>query len=522
MTKSRMIPAPASIRCATYTRKSTEEGLQQEFNSLDAQREAAEAFIKSQVHEGWTCLPERYDDGGFTGGNMDRPALRRLLADIEAGKVDCVVVYKVDRLSRSLLDFARLMEVFDRQKVAFVSVTQQFNTATSMGRLILNVLLSFAQFEREIISERTRDKMSASRRKGKYTGGAPILGYDVDPLVRRLVVNEEEAERVRAIFLLYLEHGALLPVVQELERRGWTNKRWTTRKDETRGGSLFTKTSLHHLLTNVTYTGKVRYDAEVYDGEQPAIVDPEVWQRVQALLGRNARTGGVRNQFGALLKGIVRCSPCGCAMVATHTTRKGNKRYRYYVCSGAQKRGWDTCPSKSIPAGEIERFVVDQLRGIGTDPTLVRETLSQACARADEDRKNLLAERRGLQRDAGQWHEEIRGLIDAVAKGGNPRSLQRLAELQERIRTVEQRASDINAQLLALEQELVTEDEARTALSAFDPVWNALAPREQARIVHLLVERVDYDGANGTIAITFHPAGLKALAVERTTKEQSA
>jgi site-specific DNA recombinase len=251
-------------------------------------------------------------------------------------------------------------------------------------------------------------------------------------------------------------------------------------------------------------------------------VDSEVWQRVQALLGRNARTGGVRNQFGALLKGIVRCSPCGCAMVATHTTRKGNRRYRYYVCSGAQKRGWHTCPSKSIPAGEIERFVVEQLRGIGSDPTLVRETLTQACARADEDRKNLLAERRGLERDAGRWNDEVSGLLNEVAKGGNPASLKRLAELQERIRTGDQRGSEINAQLLALEHELVTEDEVRTALSAFAPVWNALAPREQARVVQLLVERVDYDGANGTIAITFHPAGLKVLAVERTTKEQSA
>src|SRR6516162_1579394 len=209
------------VRCALYTRKSTEEGLEQEFNSLDAQREACESFVASQRHEGWTCLPDRYDDGGFTGGNMDRPALRQLLADIGAGKVDAVVVYKVDRLSRSLLDFARMMETFEKRNVSFVSVTQQFNTATSMGRLVLNVLLSFAQFEREIISERTRDKIAATRRKGKWAGGHPILGYDVDPKGYRLVVNDEAA-RVRAIFDLYFEHEALLPVVRELERRGWT------------------------------------------------------------------------------------------------------------------------------------------------------------------------------------------------------------------------------------------------------------------------------------------------------------
>jgi len=205
------------VRCAIYTRKSTEEGLEQEFNSLDAQRESAEAFIRSQTHEGWTCLPDRYD-GGFTGGNMERPALQRLLADIRAGKVDCVVTYKVDRLSRSLLDFARMMETFERHRVSFVSITQQFNSATSMGRLVLNVLLSFAQFEREIIAERTRDKMAATRRKGKWSGGTPVLGYDLDSRGRRLHVNADEAERVRAIFALYLEHQALLPVVQELVR----------------------------------------------------------------------------------------------------------------------------------------------------------------------------------------------------------------------------------------------------------------------------------------------------------------
>src|ERR1700688_225279 len=212
-----------AIRCATYTRKSTEEGLEQEFNTLDAQRESAEAYIFSQQHEGWTCLPDRYDDGGFTGGNMERPAVQRLVADIQVGKVQCGVVYKVDRLSRSLLDFARMMETFDRHHIAFVSVTQQFNTATSMGRLVLHVLLSFAQFEREIISERTRDKIAAARRKGKWSGGMPLLGYDIDPHVSKLIVNEEEAVRVRTIFEWYLRYQGLIPVVGELQRCGWVN-----------------------------------------------------------------------------------------------------------------------------------------------------------------------------------------------------------------------------------------------------------------------------------------------------------
>jgi site-specific DNA recombinase len=204
------------VRCAIYTRKSTSEGLDQEFNTLDAQREAAEAFITSQKQTGWKALPARYDDGGFTGGNLDRPALAQMLADVQSGNIDCVVVYKVDRLSRSLLDFARLMEKFDRHEISFVSVTQQFNTAHSMGRLTLNILLSFAQFEREIISERTRDKMGAARRKGKWLGSTPVLGYDVDRQQRRLVVNPQEAEQVRAIFALYVKHGSLIPTVTEL------------------------------------------------------------------------------------------------------------------------------------------------------------------------------------------------------------------------------------------------------------------------------------------------------------------
>src|SRR5207249_1846935 len=251
MNKTNKPTGPPLVRCAIYTRKSTEEGLEQEFNSLDAQREASEAYVASQKSEGWTCLATRYDDGGFTGGNTDRPALQRLLADIEAGQIDAIDVYKLDRFSRSLLDFAKMMETLDKHQVAFVSITQQFSTGTSMGRLVLDVLLSFAQFEREIIAERTRDKIAATRRKGKWTGGTPILGYDVDPHANRLLVNAREAERVRAIFALYLEQQALVPVVEELERRGWVNKRWRTKAGQERGGLRFTKTNLHRLLSNV-------------------------------------------------------------------------------------------------------------------------------------------------------------------------------------------------------------------------------------------------------------------------------
>jgi site-specific DNA recombinase len=404
------------VRCAVYTRKSTEEGLQQEFNSLDAQRESAEAFIHSQAPEGWICLPDRYDDGGFTGGNMDRPALQRLLTDIAAGKIDCVVTYKVDRLSRSLLDFAQMMATFEKQHVSFVSVTQQFNTATSMGRLVLNVLLSFAQFEREIIAERTRDKIAATRRKGKWTGGMPLLGYDLDARGRRLVVNEEEATRVRAIFTLYLEHQALLPVVQELERRGWLNKRWQTRQGRMRGGRLFTKTSLHRLLINVAYLGQVRYKDEVHPGEQPALIDADTFQQVQALLHSHGPVLGPPSAtpVTALLKGLLRCVPCGCAMTPAHTTRQGRKRYRYYTCSGAQKRGWQTCPSKALPAAPIEQLVIGQIQQLARDPALLQQVLQQVREEDDVRLAELEAERGGLERDLGRWQSETRRLLGSV------------------------------------------------------------------------------------------------------------
>jgi site-specific DNA recombinase len=449
------------------------------------------------------------------------------MADIEAGRIDCVLVYKVDRFSRSLVDFALLMQTFEKHQVAFVSVTQNFNAATSMGRLILNVLLSFAQFEREIIAERTRDKIAATRRKGKWAGGTPLLGFDVDPRGSKLLVNAEEAELVRAIFALYLEYEALLPVVRELEQRGWANKRWQTRKGRVRGGLPFTKTSLHRLLSNVAFTGKVRYKDEIHDGEHSAIVDPVVFQRVQGLLRRNANTGGgpIRNQFGALLKGLIRCVPCGSAMTPTHTTRKGGKRYRCYVCSNAQKRGWDKCPSKAIPAAQIEAFVVDQVRCIGTDRALLEEVLAQARAQEAAQAADLEAQQRLLEKDLAHWHSEVRTLSGQLRPGDdNGPLIARLADLQERITHVEERGRQVRAQIRGLHQQLLDDEQAAVALSVFDPVWQALTPKEQAQVVQLLVERVDYDGAHEKVAITFHPTGIRTLADElaRQAKEQSA
>jgi len=503
-------PQPKQIRCAIYTRKSTEEGLQQDFNSLDAQRDSAEKYIASQAGEGWVCLPDQYDDGGFTGGNMDRPALQRLLADIDAGKVDCVVVYKVDRLSRSILDFAKIVERFEQHRVSFVSVTQQFNTTHSMGRLTLNILLSFAQFEREIISERTRDKIAAARRRGKWMGGKPLLGYDlvVLPGGSKLGVNDDEAASVRSIFELYLEHERIAPVLQELDRRAWRTKQWTTRKGTTVGGKPFDKVTLFRLLTNPAYLGKVRHRDDLYDGEHDAIVDEAIWRRAQALLQRNGRTGGggVKNKYGALLKGLLRCVPCDCAMVHS-TSSKGPKRYRYYVCTKAMKRGWYTCPSKSVPAGELERFVVDQIRSIGRDPGVLAETIRQVRVQSQKAIADLERERGTLERDIARQSKALKQHLTAPGSNGSG-----VARQQDELRRLETRLTEVRERHVVLTRELVDEREVVQALSLFDPVWESLTPREQARIVQLLVERVDYDGKTGSVAVTFRPTGIKALA----------
>ena len=394
-----------TVRCAIYTRKSTEEGLDQDFNSLHAQREAAEAYIKSQKQLGLTLLGEHYDDGGFSGSNLERPALQRLLEDIEAHRVDCVVVYKVDRLSRSLLDFARLVDRFDQRSVSFVSVTQQFNTTTSLGRLTLNILLSFAQFEREIISERTRDKMSAARRKGKWVGGTPVLGYDVDPGGGKLVINENEARRIREIFALYVQNHSLSPVVAELRRRRWTTKSWKSKAEIQHVGRAFTKASLRRLLMNAIYAGKVEHRGTIYPGEHASIVEPSIWDEVSAELGtgRREKVTAVHPKQHALLAGLLSCTICKCQMISTYTSKRG-RRYRYYVCKSARQNGWDSCPTKSVAAGEIEDSVIAQLRiALSNDDTRAQLHVSDADWQAFE---------------AGPSSALVRAVVDEIGYDG--------------------------------------------------------------------------------------------------------
>lgn len=379
------------LRCAVYTRKSSEEGLEQEFNSLDAQREACEAFIASQRSEGWVLVRDQYDDGGISGGTLERPRLQRLMADIEDGLVDVVVVYKIDRLSRSLADFAKLVEVFDRNGVTFVSVTQSFNTTTSMGRLTLNILLSFAQFEREVTAERIRDKVAASRKKGMWMGGVPPFGYRVEN--RKLLVDADTAAHVRWIFARFIEIGSCTVLAREVDARGLGTPR----------GNRIDKKYLYRMLANRAYLGESVHKGDSYPGEHDAIIDRETWDKVHAILQESPRKRAARTRADtpALLKGLL-FGPDGAAFSPTHT-RKGGRLYRYYVSQTVLKHGAGACPIGRVPAGEIEAAVIDQLRAVFRQPEIVAGTWKSA--RTQDDGITEADARAALQKLDPLWDE---------------------------------------------------------------------------------------------------------------------
>ncbi len=370
--------APRSTRCAIYTRKSTEDGLEQEFNSLDAQREACVAYVLSQRHEGWVLVPGLYDDGGFSGGSIERPGLLAILEEVKANRIDVIVVYKVDRLTRSLADFAKIVEILDAADASFVSVTQAFNTTTSMGRLTLNVLLSFAQFEREVTGERIRDKIAASKKKGMWMGGVVPLGYDVKD--RKLVVNEEDAEQVRHIFDRYLDLGTLVDLQEELAAGFVVSKRRTLMSGRQTGGTAFTHGALSYLIQNRTYIGEVHHRGQHYPGEHPAIIDSDMFARAQQQHKENcvARKHGRNIDDPSLLTGLL-FDNAGRRMTPNHAC-KGSRRYRYYVSRSDEASSGE--PTMRVPAGEIEKALVGELAAALGDPDLLHR-LIEGCSSED-------------------------------------------------------------------------------------------------------------------------------------------
>ena len=375
-----MATTQRKLCCAIYTRKSTDEGLEQDFNSLDAQRDACENYILSQKAEGWLQLPERYDDGGYSGGNMDRPGLQQLIADIKKGAVDIIVVYKIDRLSRSLADFAKLVEIFDGHKVTFVSVTQSFNTTTSMGRLTLNILLSFAQFERELAGERVRDKIAASRQRGIWMGGMPPLGYDVSE--RKLVPNPTESQLVEEIFRRFALVGSMAALVKDLRAKGVTSKSWTTAKGVERKGKLVDKGYIYKILNNPVYLGIAAYKGQHFPGQHPAIIDQELWDQAHTALTRDRdkkQKKAARSQRDSkapcLLKGRL-YSVEGRCFTPGYTIKK-QRYYRYYINTDAIKLGSAACEVQRLPAGEIEAVIVEKIKKVLRLPEITAAAVAE-------------------------------------------------------------------------------------------------------------------------------------------------
>ena len=482
--------ASKTLRCAIYTRKSHEEGLEQEFNSLDAQRESAEAYIESQKLLGWKALPDRYDDGGYSGGTMERPALKRMLADIDAGKVDVIVVYKIDRLSRALLDFTKMIDTFNDKGVCFVSVTQQISTTDSTGRMMLNILMTFAQYEREVIAERIRDKVAAAKRRGKYCGGVAILGYDVDREVKKLIVNHEEAKTVQYIFRRFLQLGSAKKMGQELNSQGYRTKAWTTKKGKERKGAVWNTGHVYRLLNNRMYIGEIVHKGESYPGEHEAIIEREIWDRVQIILADNKpiKVALSRTKMLAPLKGVIRCGHCDCSMGPTYT-RKDDRQYTYYICEKDAKRTVSHCPLKRIPAGDIEQAVVEQLSAVFRTPTLVAKTYFAAREIESTEKERLVKQKAQLEEELTKTRRQALDLIKP--ENDHPDKDKMLASINRQAVNLSRELTHVASRCKAYQSVNITELDVSEAFSNVESFWQDLFPVERNRLIRLLVEKVE-------------------------------
>jgi site-specific DNA recombinase len=513
----------APVRVAIYTRRSTVETDDAGLTAVDRQRDAGEAFVRAQAHQNWMTLPERFDDAGFTGANTDRPALKRLLALADARQVDVILVNRLDRLTRSLADFVRLHEYLQERGVHLASIVESIDTGSPAGRMMVSLLAAFGQYERELIAARTREKLSAARRKGRFTGGLLVLGFDRHPNGGRLVPNAGESEIVRQIFRVFLETRSLVGTLEEIARRGWTLKRWVTKTGREYGGGRFDLGTLKRLLTNYIYIGKVKFQGQVYEGEHKGIVPAPVFREAQKVLAGNGSGGsaGRRNIHGALLRGLLYCGSCGRVM-SHQWTRKRGRVYRYYVCKRKLTEGYAACPTESLPALAAEGFVADRIRGIGRDHALRAEVFRQALGQIEDERREVRAELSRLERERTRISREVERLVAALASiDGQARAAitEALSKAQDETERVVARIGAIELRAADLAAHRLDETELARALHGFDGVWDALLIPEKERVLRLLIERISYHGAAKQIAITFRPSGITTLAseVERGT-----
>jgi len=495
------------MRCAIYTRKSTEDGLEQDYNTLDAQRDSCENYIKTQASRGWTIIPAKYDDGGFTGANTERPAYNRLFADIRAGHVDMVVVYKVDRLSRSLADFANIMVMFEEMNVTFVSITQHFDTSSSLGRMTLNILITFAQFEREMIAERISDKIASSRKRGKYIGGIPMLGYDV--IDKKLITNRDEVFQINTIFNLYLKLRSLSQVAIQLNQWGWTTKRWITQRNRPTGGLQFNGSKVHGLITNLIYIGKVTYKGDVFDGEHDGIVDEKIFNDVQALLklNRNTNHAKKRRKLDSLLRGILYCGECGHSMSRTYSQKKAQKVYYYYVCSNALKNTRKACSSKRLPALKTEEFVVQQISKMGQNHHVIDALIERAKKRKQETLTEFEQEKSGLEYNLTLSYKQLE-TIETHPSNSIPSNSTILHDQIERYKT---RIKEIVYRMTSLNNLEVNPKEVTSVLTKFMPIWDTLTELRKERVMNLIFEKIIWMSNEQAFDFIFNPMGISLL-----------
>ena len=485
------------IRCAIYTRKSTEDGLEQEYNTLDAQRDSCESYIQSQASRGWRIIDTQYDDGGFTGANVERPAYSRLIADIQAGLVDMVLVYKVDRLSRSLADFANIMAMFDKAGVSFVSITQHFDTSSSLGRMTLNILITFAQFEREMIAERIRDKIASSRKRGKYIGGIPVLGFDVND--KKLHINKNEAEQVNAIFKLYIELHSVRDVANKLNERCWTTKKWVTKREKLTGGLKFSGKNVHAMLSNPIYIGKVTYKGEVFEGEHDGIVDENLFNDVQALLKDRSRPEyrNKKKKHPSLLRGILYCGECGHVMTKTYASKAKGKVYFYYVCNNVLKNTRKACKSKRIPALKVEDFIVKQISAIGKNKGLTDGLVKKA-----ELEQNTLFQQLKMEKDGVETALKI--TYKQLSNGELNNENDSIEKYQTRIR-------ELDLRMASLDNLSLTPKGVSHTLKKFMPIWDTLEGDQKEKIVSLIFEKITWNSESESLDFEFNPLGMSLL-----------
>lgn len=502
------------IKVLIYTRQSIADD--KEFGSLDAQREAVEAYVRSQPN--WSVLEERYDDSGFSGGNTDRPAYQKMIEEVKAGKVDIVATYKLDRLSRSIADFILLTKLFEKHNVRFVATTQAFDTSNPVGRMTVNLLATFATFEREMISERTKDKMVAARKRGLWTGGCPPLGYDVKD--GKLTIHKAESEQVREIFRLYQLHKSYTPVLEELRRLKIRTKSWTLKNGTRRSGKDFNKQSLSNFLRNPVFIGKIRVGGKVVEGKHDPILDQETWDTVQGLLKTKPKRQRKRQQTSTLLQGLVRCACCG-ELYVHHYSRRGNRKYNAYVCGTYQKQGAKACPQSRIPMAELDSHVLSQIEFLGLNPEVICETTKAAEEKLKARKPEIEVELGELDKQITDLSSEKSNIMKAIGKVDDcdDSLLKRLGEIDFELSKFEEKQTLLEGERSSLDSQVIDETELKQVLQEFTPLWSQMTLSERQEIVRLLIQEIRYHGAKEDTEIIFKPEGLKLLSENSESKE---